>query len=104
MNKQTISFKQIALCTVIACNLMLIALLYAKHQYNLPELSEPVVSQPASSQEANRYSLEFVSSSRNGSWRIEHYREVEYRFDNQGRVLQRRPTGKVEHLRYYDPR
>lgn len=104
MKKGWASLKQATLFTVIACNLMLIALLIAQHQYNLQKLAEPAVSHPPSAQPSSRYSLEFVSSTKKGPWRVEHYREYEYRFDEQGRLIDRRPTGKEENLRYYQPK
>lgn len=103
MKKGSVSFKQAILFTIISCNLMLIALLVAQHQYNLQEIAEPAVSHTPSTRPHSRYSLEFISSSKKGPWLVEHYREYEYRFDEQGHVIDRRPTGKEENLRYYQP-
>lgn len=93
--------------TLIACNLMLFALIMGQKKYPIAETvtSVPEMSRPQFSSE---YTMEFISakeypSNQNsrGKWRVEHYREYEYRFDAEGKLLDRRPTSKEENIRYW---
>ncbi|SHE36088.1 hypothetical protein SAMN05444392_101157 [Seinonella peptonophila] len=102
------------LVTTIAINLMIGTLILGRYYWSLP-LASPASSYLNTNQPqiTSRYVMQFVSTDefrdknrKGGKWRVEHYREYEYRYHPNGEVIDRIPTSKEEHIRYWmsDPK
>ncbi len=71
----------------------------------------PSVAKPSSSSARIEYVLEKVGSkkeqpallspTKNGYWVVEHYRQFEYHYDNNGKFLYKNPTRHETYLRYW---
>ncbi|PTM58763.1 hypothetical protein [Desmospora activa] len=90
----------VILGTVIAVNLMLVAMLVARETTALPE-SLPALSQPGTPRLTTDYQMELEKTTREGNWVVEHYRQVKVRLDTNGREVDRNPTSEVTHIRYW---
>jgi hypothetical protein len=98
---------QTLLGTVVAINLMFIALLIGQHLVAIEETVPSLVgtAQPDLHIE---YVEELIGTdimpaepTDTGSWTVEHYKEYEYHYDPKGHLVERRPTSKETHLRYW---
>jgi hypothetical protein len=102
-----ISYRTV-LGTVVALNLMFIALIVGQHLVPIEE-AVPSIAGTAQPDLHIEYVEELVgtdiipanSTDFTGSWKVEHYQEYEYHYDKQGRLLEKRPTAKETHLRYW---
>lgn len=95
--KQTLV--QSGLATVIAINMMLGALLFAK-EWIVPETVQPTTGLPKSTPSTD-YSLELVKVSQSGEWRVEHYQKVEHVYNEQKKRIKQTPTSEMVYLRYW---
>jgi hypothetical protein len=99
---------QTILGTVVAINLMFIALIIGQQLVPVAE-AVPSLAGTAQPDLHMEYVEELVgtdiisvhSSDFSGSWKVEHYKEYEYHYDKKGRLLEKRPTAKESHLRYW---
>lgn len=106
MNKTTII--QSLILTLIGMNVMIVALIIGKKMIPI-SISVPSIGKQVSKPQQNiEYRMDKVGADRweenkdgQGFWRIEHYREHEYHYDENGNVIEKRPTSKEEHLRYW---
>lgn len=103
------SLMQISLGTAVSINLMLLSLILASNWVPIRE-AVPSIAKTAKPDLRTEYGMERIgsetvsesSADEKGSWTVEHYREYEYRYDKNGRLLEKLPTGKEEHLRYWN--
>lgn len=103
----TIPWKQTMIVTLACINLMMIALIIGFHTISF-ESSVPSAGKPAHPQLQTEYSMEKIGSHRlprqpgvSGYWLVEHYQEYEYHYNEQGKLIDKRPTPKKEHMRYW---
>lgn len=109
MNKWRPMLSQASLYTAVAINLMLVALIVGQ---NVVHIEQAVPSMAGTAQPNLRveYVMEWAGrqtvpaetdGSAQGSWVVEHYKEYEYHYDKDGRLLEKRPTAKEEYIRYW---
>ncbi|SEN29019.1 hypothetical protein [Lihuaxuella thermophila] len=109
MKQRKDTLKQISLGTAVAINLMLLSLILGYHLVPVQE-AVPSIAKTAKPDLRTEYGMEWTGSEKipenstdeKGSWTVDHYREYEYRYDKNGRLLEKLPTGKEEHLRYWN--
>jgi hypothetical protein len=109
MNQWKSTLMQISLGTAVAINLMLLSLILGYHLVPIQE-AVPSIAKTAVPNLRTEYGMEWIGSETvpgtsidgKGSWTVEHYREYEYRYDKNGRLIEKLPTGKMEHLRYWN--
>ncbi|MDR6224446.1 hypothetical protein [Desmospora profundinema] len=87
--------------TLIAVNLMLIGLIVARNVTVFPE-SVPTWAQPGTPQLTTDYRMELESTTREGSWVVEHYRKIKIRLDENGKEVEQSPTSEQTHIRYWN--
>ena len=106
---------QSSLITLIAINLMLSGLLISQKWIRIDSDMIAVTSLAKTSKSKRvDYHMEWIDTihrsesakssptGKDGSWRVEHYREMEYTFDHNGRLISVKPTSKEEYLRYWE--
>jgi hypothetical protein len=94
--------------TIVAINLMIISLIIGQH---LVSIEEDIPSMVGTAQPDLHieYMEELVgtdiipvhSADFKGSWTVEHYKEYEYHYDKEGHLVEKYPTSKETHLRYW---
>lgn len=96
--------------TLIAMNVMITAILIGKEFVPVMASVPSMGSEQSKIQKNIDYSMEKIGSDRlrtdadgSGYWIVEHYREYEYHYDKRGKLIEKRPTNKEEHLRYWEP-
>lgn len=107
MNRQHLVFS--ISFALLGINLMLIALIIGAKSIPI-EQSIPSHAQTPHLPTRTEYRMERMGEHRskaeteegNGYWTIEHYQEFEYRYDHRGRLLEKRPTNHMEHIRYWE--
>ncbi|MBA4494494.1 hypothetical protein ACFO25_18790 [Paenactinomyces guangxiensis] len=105
---------QTSLGTAVAINLMLGALILGRNVVPAeeavpsiggtaqPDLRVEYVMELAGSETVSDTSAGDTPQGKKGSWVVEHYKEYEYRFDKNGRLIDKRPTSKETHIRYWN--
>lgn len=106
-----ISFRPIIFGTVVAINLMLLALVIGKKSVIIQEAVPSLA--PASKQAITiSYEMEKIGSRKvpavsdtgKGYWIVEHYRQFECHYDRKnGHLLYKSPTNNDTYLRYWQP-
>lgn len=89
------------LVTVVAVNMMLSGMLVARSQVE-PGGTAPVMGQPGNPVLQKEYRMDYEGVTREGDWRVEHYRMVEVLRDPEGDEVRTRPTREKTHLRYWE--
>lgn len=107
MTSYTIPWKQTLIVTLAGINLMMIALIIGFHTISF-ETSVPSAGKPTHPQLRTEYHMEKIGVRRlplqpnnSGYWLVEHYQEYEYHYDDQGKLIEKRPTSKKEYIRYW---
>src|SRR5689334_16625469 len=98
---------KIVIFSIIGISLMIAAMLIGQ-QWVTIYTAVPSTSTKTEPQLHIEYSMEkvgtkpiFVEGEEEGFWILEHYREYEYRYDDKGELVDKRPTDKEEYLRYW---
>lgn len=91
--------------TLLAINFMLVALIIGAKLVTI-ETSIPSIGRTVKPQLRIEYGMELIgkdhiTANNEGNWLVEHYKEYEYHYDEQGNLVDKRPTAKEEHLRYW---
>lgn len=97
------SGKQVLLCTIIAANVFLLALIWAKHQIAIPPEAETAVAGSAE-RTFTEYDYELKKVTETDGWRIEHYELYEITLNDSGDVVSKKPTGETQYMRYWTGR
>lgn len=95
-----LSGKQIILLTVIVANVLLFALIWAKHAITIPSPAN-IVTTVTDDVTTTEYEYELENVSITDGWRIEHYRQFALTVNNAGDVLSKEPTEQTQHLKYW---
>src|SRR5690606_11366713 len=93
---------------LLGINLMLIALIVAGTTIPIDQ-SVPSQASTTSIPIRSEFRMEHAgenikqadSEDGNGYWKIEHFQEYEYRYDQHGKLLEKRPTHNMNHIRYW---
>ncbi|WP_124727379.1 hypothetical protein [Staphylospora marina] len=99
--------------TLAAANLMLLSLIAGSRLVVLPKevasQAKPADMIPRSEIQTERVSVKEIPArkednvSSDGHWVVEHWKEYEYRYDAEGRLTEKIPTGQESVLRYWIP-
>ncbi|QKG84376.1 hypothetical protein GXN76_07725 [Kroppenstedtia pulmonis] len=90
---------QTLLITVLAINLMLTGILFARNQISMPEAA-PTMGKPVGTTRTE-YQMELENVTREGKWQVQHYRKIQLFYDAKGQVVKKEPTDEQTHLRYW---
>lgn len=109
------SWRQITIGTLAGINLMMLALIAGKESIAIEESVPSLAKTPEHTAERVEYGMEWVKtttvpaydppamSKGAGHWVVEQYREMEYHYDMNGRLLFKRPTNQSSYMRYFKP-
>lgn len=104
--------KATILVTVIAVNLMLGSLLISRKIIRIGGVT-PVIAVGSENTSRIDFVTKFMGSKNynetssnlttgsDGIWTVEHYKEYEIHYNNQGKIIFRQPTGKEDNIRYW---
>lgn len=92
---------QSCLVTVIAINLMLVAILISSKIVPIsPAL--PSIAYPNQIDLRTEFIMELQSRKRQGNYQVEHYQEYEITKDQYGNILKKEASNESTYLRYWD--
>lgn len=94
------SGKQIVLFTAIFVNVLLFALIWAKHEIVIPPEADTAVAE-SNEETSLEYDYELEDVSETDSWRIEHYQQFEITVNEAGEVLSKEPTEQTQNVKYW---
>ncbi|SFJ86594.1 hypothetical protein [Thermoflavimicrobium dichotomicum] len=89
-----------SIVTAIAVNMMLGGMLLAREQVYI-EKAVPSFAGPAEPHLQTEYAWELYKASIEEPYIVEHYKEYEYTYEKNGRLISKRPTNQHQYLRYW---